>query len=612
MKSLFKWILWLVIGLFLLLAILVGVAFFVFDSDTIKSQAIAAVKEQTTADLAIGDDVSLSIFPWLAIETGKVTLSNPEGFKNKNNLLSVDKLKASVKLKPLLQGQIEVGAVELLGSELNLIRDRKGRSNLDVLMTNAQQTKAAPATVESSSNTTSLSVSQVHLSDFVLNQYAPNGKITQSFSLNEFKLNQFAFDQWTPISAAGDFKSGSGKTEANWDLTSEIKVSADAKNIELKSTKAVMSNISNQLKHLELTGDSQVSLNNKNTKVSHRGTILLDKQNFDMDLKGTFSKVKDLQLTLITQDLDLTPLMGATDSSSGTSSTTPLDTKPIADFLKTARLKGTFKANSVTAGKVNLQNVSADLSNKGATLWLKPFKANAFKGELATSASINFAAKPLALSVAPSLKKIEVGDLIGQMFDVEKLSGLGSLDLNLRTRGTEVKQMLKNLSGNGSVDLSDGALLGLDFNKMIESGLSLQNLTNTNAFKGKTTFAALKGNLAADKGLINLNNLALVTPLFDLTGKAATDANKESLSGNFKLTLKGLLKDQLEKKYPQLAGMDLPFELKGTWAEPKPNIDFESLLKAKYKSQVDKKVEEKKKELKDELKKKLLDKFKFD
>ncbi|NVJ67356.1 MAG: AsmA family protein [Gammaproteobacteria bacterium] len=611
MKSLLKWILWLVASLLLLLGIVIGAAFFIFDSDALKSQLISAVKEETSADLTIEDDLALSFFPWLKIETGNIRLSNPEGFQSKVDLLSVEKLNASIKLMPIFEGVIEIGAVELANSKLNLIRDRKGRSNIDVLMTNAQKSKKTNESEETTKDT-ALSISRLALDNFELNQYAPNQKLTQSFALQNFEVNDFSFEQWTPISARGDFKSGSGKTQANWSLKSDIKVSTDGKAIDLRSVDAVMSEISNKLKHLELTGDSSIKLNNKNTQVSHKGQLKLDKQTFELGLNGVFSTFKDLELDLKTQDLDLSPWLATATVDTGSKSAAPLDTKPIADFLKTARIKGKFSANSVKLKQMNFEQVSADLSNKGATLWLKPFKAKAFQGDLATNASINFAAKPLALSLAPSLQKIEVGDLISQVFEVDRLSGLGSINLNLTTQGLELKQMLQNLSGTGSLQLSDGALSGLDLNKLIESGISLQSLKGKDAYKGKTTFAGLTGDINANKGLIQLNNMSLVTPLFDLAGKAATDANQESLSGNFQLILKGVLKQQLEQKYPQLAGMALPLELKGTWNEPRPNIDFEALLKAKYKSKVDNQVKEKKKELEDELKKKLLDKIKFD
>lgn len=610
MKPVIKGIFWLVSSLILLVFILIGIAFFIFDSENIKSQVISAVKEETSANLTIEDELSLSFFPWLKVETGNIRLSNPDGFNSDINLLLVEKLNASVKFAPLLKGQIELGDIELTGSELNLIRDGKGRSNIEVLMTYAQRSKAENEPQEAA-DISSFSVSRIALQDFVLNQYAPREKLTQSFSLNQFEVNQFALEQWTPVTANGSFKSDSGKAETKWQLNTEIMLSDSGKLIELRAVDATVSSISDKLKQLELTGNSSIKLDNENAQVNHTGRLKLDEQDFELGVKGSFSNRTDLELDLKTQALDLTPwLVVAGDKTPDKGSST--DTTAIADFLKTARIKGSLSAELLTVKQMTLRQMSANLFNDGATLWLKPVKAKAFQGNITSSASINFASKPLAFSTAPNLQEIEVGDLIGQVFEVERLSGLGDVSLNLKTQGLELKQMLRNLSGDGSIALSDGALSGLDLNKLIESGINLQTLTTKGAYSGKTKFAGLNAKLKANKGLLQMNNLSLVTPLFDLTGKASTDAHKESLSGKFKLTLKGVLKDQLEQKYPQLVGMDLPFQLKGTWSEPQPSIDFESLLKARYKSELDKKVKDKKKELEDELKKKLLDKLKFD
>ena len=73
------------------------------------------------------------------------------------------------------------------------------------------------------------------------------------------------------------------------------------------------------------------------------------------------------------------------------------------------------------------------------------------------------------------------------------------------------------------------------------------------------------------------------------------------------LLLKGLLKDKLVEKYPQLADGKIPLSVTGSFSDPQASLDLQSLLKA----QVDEKIDKKKDELKDKLKDKLLDKLKF-
>ena len=95
----------------------------------------------------------------------------------------------------------------------------------------------------------------------------------------------------------------------------------------------------------------------------------------------------------------------------------------------------------------------------------------------------------------------------------------------------------------------------------------------------------------------------LDSPLFNLSGKATTDAKDESIAAHFQLEAKGALKQLIEQKYPQLAGKRLPFELKGSWQEPAISLDLESLLKAQYSD----KLEQEKDKVEDKLKDKLKD-----
>lgn len=619
MKKLFKWILKGSAVLVALLVILVGVALVVFDGEQLKVELAEQVKAKTSADLTIEKDLELSFFPWLAIATGDVTLSQPAGFKSELDFAKIGQLKASVQLIPLFSGQIKVGSVELDDLQLNLLRDSRGGSNLQQLTSYMDKQKSsadeqAGKEQSSSEESASFSLQKLVLKNLELNQYTLNrkrqAKLTQQFALEHFELDKFASDTFVPVQAAGSLKSGSGKTEASWGLGGSLKVSADYKKIELKDLNANISDLSQAIQQLKLEGDSSVALNADKTQVEHQGRVLLNQQPLDVVFKGTFSSFKDIYISLNGDTLDLKHWVEGESKPSGSESASA-DFSPIADFLKRARIKGDLSVASLKVKNMDFSKVEGKIFNKGTTLWLKPFSANAFKGSLATSASINFAAKPIALSVQPNLSNIEVGDLLATMFDVERLTGLGTLDLNMQTKGLNFKQMMQNLSGNGSLDLADGALNGLDLNKLIESGISLDLMNNSDAYKGKTNFAALAGNLVADKGIIKLNDFAMKSPLFELLGKATTNANKETIGGNFQLVLKGQLKTLMEEKYPQLTDKTLPLKIKGSWQEPKATIDFESLLKDQLQSELEDKLggklKDKRKDLEDELKDKLKD-----
>ncbi|HEY5566433.1 MAG TPA: AsmA family protein [Gammaproteobacteria bacterium] len=115
-----------------------------FDPNDYKSYATTYVEERTGRTLAIDEELKLSFFPWLAIETGGITVGNAEGFTTQP-FARIASLSARVKLLPLLRGAVEVGTVAIDGIELNLGRDEELRGNWEDLLTPADATSVAGA-----------------------------------------------------------------------------------------------------------------------------------------------------------------------------------------------------------------------------------------------------------------------------------------------------------------------------------------------------------------------------------------------------------------------------------------------------------------------------------
>lgn len=119
----------LAIILLLVVAILAVPAF--VDPNQFKPEISAAVKDSTGRDLTIDGDIKLSLFPWLGITTGALTLSNAQGFENKP-FVTVTTSDISVQLLPLLlEKKIAINQIVLKGLALNLARNNQGLNNWD-------------------------------------------------------------------------------------------------------------------------------------------------------------------------------------------------------------------------------------------------------------------------------------------------------------------------------------------------------------------------------------------------------------------------------------------------------------------------------------------------
>lgn len=119
------------IGVLALLALLViGGAIFTatFDVNRYKPQIVGAVKERTGRTLRFDGDLSLSLFPRLAVKLPPTTLSEPGRDAVFARLQSAQ---ASVALLPLLRKELEVDAVRLDGLQATVVRRKDGSTNID-------------------------------------------------------------------------------------------------------------------------------------------------------------------------------------------------------------------------------------------------------------------------------------------------------------------------------------------------------------------------------------------------------------------------------------------------------------------------------------------------
>ncbi len=104
-----------------------------FDPNDLRDELEDIVEEQTAREFSIDDDLALTLFPWLGIETGQMRLGHAAGFGD-DDFASVDSAVARVRLMPLFRGRMEIGTIVLDGLELNLGRSADGRDNWSDLL----------------------------------------------------------------------------------------------------------------------------------------------------------------------------------------------------------------------------------------------------------------------------------------------------------------------------------------------------------------------------------------------------------------------------------------------------------------------------------------------
>ena len=145
MSRIVKYLLWL-IGAFVALFALAAIALSLFfDPNDFRDEISNKVRDETGRELTIEGDISLDVFPWLAVEVGKSSLGNAPAFGSEP-MASFDRASFSVRLLPaILRQEVIVGAADIEGLQLNLRINQRGDSNWSDLIEEQSTDSSADA-----------------------------------------------------------------------------------------------------------------------------------------------------------------------------------------------------------------------------------------------------------------------------------------------------------------------------------------------------------------------------------------------------------------------------------------------------------------------------------
>jgi AsmA protein len=155
------WIRRTVVALGALVLVVVALAVWLvssFEPDRHKGVAIDWMKANRNRTLAIDGPIKLSLFPRLEVRLSRITLSEAG---RADEFASLAEANLAVEVLPLLRGELSVDRVHASGVRLMLLRDAKGRRNIDDLVRPGTGAADAPA----SGTSLRFAVSSIDLSD---------------------------------------------------------------------------------------------------------------------------------------------------------------------------------------------------------------------------------------------------------------------------------------------------------------------------------------------------------------------------------------------------------------------------------------------------------------
>ncbi len=257
-----------------------------------------------------------------------------------------------------------------------------------------------------------------------------------------------------------------------------------------------------------------------------KSDIVLDGQKLTGDAKVEMHQERPmLQIDLAAPALDLTPyvqknksagmaLIGSAYAAEAPWSAAALDLSAL-NFVN-----GNFSlvADKLIANKFEAGKLVVRAKIDRGTLSADVVSADLYQGSgrFSGSLSVEGRADGLVVIDGVQLKPFFVG-----MADSDRFSGRGNARVAFKTRGKSEKEMVGNLTGDGTIKILDGSVKGVDIASMVRNVKSAFTVVDT--APRQTDFTEAGGNFTIAGGVITNNDLAMKAPLFRVGGKGNVD-----------------------------------------------------------------------------------------
>ncbi len=127
MKKLIKFLAFAFVTVFALVAAVLIYAKLFVDPNDYREQIASQASKSIGRELVIDGDLSLSVFPWIGLEIGRVSIGNAPGFDG--DFVTVNNAGAAVRLLPLLSGNLQISRIVLDGLDARLRVKANGSNN---------------------------------------------------------------------------------------------------------------------------------------------------------------------------------------------------------------------------------------------------------------------------------------------------------------------------------------------------------------------------------------------------------------------------------------------------------------------------------------------------
>jgi len=639
-----KFIVWFVAALAALFAIASIAFLFLFDANDFKEDVEKAVLEETGRELVISGDVSVQIFPWLAVEIGESQLGNAPGFGNAP-FAAFDRVTLSVRLLPLFSGELVVGTAAIDGLLLNLAARDDGSDNWSDLAAGSEARDTTDAPTQAGQSKGTLAVSGFAINDATINY--STGADTISASEASFTIGPVTSDAdvlrvgkislealvagLTEIPTSLSFSTdGVVVDNAASVVTIEpidmsvlgVDLHADvdafsyagtaeptaALRIDAFSPRSVMTLLGMEpLETADPSALSNVSVAATATvgenAISLTGVIVeLDDTTFTGSIRLPMAADGRIRVDLSGDAIDLDRYMAPASEEELVDDAAAAPAEIPFDAIRLLNAHGDFSITTVRVAGLELENTMLTVEARGGKLRMHPISADLYGGSYQGDVRIDASGNQASLSLNETVAGVDLAQLAAAMFGAQNITGSIAGNFKLGGRGSDTDAIRDSLSGTMNFELRDGAFEGTDIWYELRRARAMlkQEAPPEPELPARTRFSSISASGVVTNGVMRNDDFVAELPFMRITGAGDVDLGGGTVDYGLQARVFSkpeLMGDVTAEEIGDLTKTVIPLKITGPLASPKVAPDVEALLRQRVEDELKEKVEDKLKDL---------------
>ena len=250
--------------------------------------------------------------------------------------------------------------------------------------------------------------------------------------------------------------------------------------------------------------------------------------------------------------------------------------------LRQLNANGSIRIGALTAHKLKASNVRIEVKAHDGRVNIDPLAANLYGGSLNGAIGVDALGTP-QFSVKQNLAGVDIGPLLIDLMNFERLEGRGNFSMNVSTAGETVSQLKKGLNGTAAVHLADGAVRGINIAATIrQAKATLRQLKGKQQTEAadttqKTDFTELKATFTIRHGIASNRDLSGTSPALRLAGEGDIDLGNDRMNYLLKANLVESITGQSGKERIQVADITVPVRVTGPLNAPTYSFDYATM-----------------------------------